>query len=248
MRKFDVHSHFGPWNTIPIRKSGADDLVDLLRSVGVEKAVVSSVKALLDDLVLGNQETQVAIERHEMLYGYMYVDPYRIADSVREVEKLAGHPKFIGVKSRDDYHGRPYNHSSYLELFSAIKSRRLPALLHTFSVSSMRAAMELAAAYDAPVILAHLAGPDWRGCEVFRNADIPGNVYLDPVSSAAEPGRYELAVELVGDDRVVFGTDCTLFHPGVSVGAIEASELGEAVKLKVYWENPERAFFPQHQP
>jgi len=244
MKKLDVHTHFGPWNSIPIGRSGADDLVDLMRAAQTEKAVVSSVKALLADLALGNQETQAAIERHEMLYGYIYVDPYRIADSVREVERLADHPKFVGVKSRDDYHGLPYNHPSYLEVFSSIKSLGMPALLHTFSVNSMRAAMELAVAYCAPVILAHLAGPDWRRCTALKEADIPPNVYLDPVASAAEPGRYELAIELVGEDRVVYGTDCTLFHPGVSIGAIESSELTDVVKRKIYWENAENMFFP----
>ncbi len=244
MRKLDVHTHFGPWNSIPIGRSGADDLVDLMRGAETEKAIVSSVKALLADLVLGNQETRAAIERHEMLYGYIYLDPHRIADSVREVERLADHPKFVGVKSRDDYHGLPYNHRNYLEMFSSIRSLRLPALLHTFSVSSMRTAMELAAAYGAPVILTHLAGPDWRRCMALKEAEIPPNVYLDSVSSAAEPGRYELAIELVGEDRVVYGTDCTLFHPGVSIGAIESSELTDEVKRKIYWENAERVFFP----
>jgi hypothetical protein len=244
MRKFDVHTHFGPWNSIPIAASSADDLVRLLRLVETEKAMVSSVRALLDDMVEGNRVTQKAIERHEMLYGYIYVDPHRVAESVREVEALAGHPKFIGVKSRDDYHGRPYNHSTYREIFSAIKARRLPALLHTFSVESMRAAMELAAEYEAPMILTHMAGPDWRGCETLLGTEIPGNVYLDPVASTAEPGRYELAMRLVGEDRVMFGTDCTLLHPGLSVGAIESSELSEDVKRKVYWDNAQRVFFP----
>lgn len=242
MRKFDVHAHFGPWSSIPIRKWTADDLVELERSVGVEKAVVSSVKALLDDLVEGNRATREAVERHEMLFGYIYVDPYRMADSVRQVEMLADHPKFIGVKSRDDYHGRQYNHRSYRELFAAIEGQRLPALLHTFSLGSMRAAMELAAEYEAPVILAHMAGPNWRDCEALRGVKIPANVFVDPVTSAAEPGRYELALELFGEDRIVFGTDCTLFHPGVSVGAIESSGLSEEVKRKVYWENAERVF------
>jgi predicted TIM-barrel fold metal-dependent hydrolase len=245
VRKLDVHTHFGPWNSIPIRRSGADDLVELLASVGIEKAVLSSVKALLDDLVSGNRATREAIERHGMLYGYIYLDPHRVADSVREVETLASHPKFIGVKSRDDYHGRPYNHGSYREVFGAIKSRRLPALLHTFSVASMRAAMTLAAEYEAPVIMTHMAGPDWRGCEAFRHSGIPENVYCDPVASYAEPGRYEMALELFGEDRIVFGTDCTLLHPGVSVGAIESSELTEAVKGKVYWENAQEVFFPE---
>lgn len=244
MRKFDVHTHFGPWNTIPIATTSAEDLVALLHSAEIEQAVVSSVRALLDDMVEGNQVTQEAVEQHEMLYGYIYVDPHRVAESVREVEARAGHPKLIGLKSRDDYHGRAYNHQTYREIFGAVKKLRLPALLHTFSVGSMQAAMELAAEYEAPMILTHFAGPEWRRCEALLGTEVPGNVYLDPVVSVAEPGRYELAVQLVGEDRVVFGTDCSLLHPGWSVGAIESSSLSEAVKRKVYWDNAQRVFFP----
>ncbi len=242
MRRFDAHAHFGPWNNIPIRKWTAADLVALLQTAGIERAVVSSVHALLADFVAGNQETQEAIEGHEMLYGYIYVDPYRPAESIREVEVRAEHPKFIGVKSRDVYHGLLYHHRGYREIFAAIRGRRLPALLHAYSVASMQAAMDLAVGYDAPIILAHLAGPDWRECEVFAGREIPSNVYVDPITSMAEPGRYELAVELFGGDRVVFGTDCSLFHPGVAIGAIESSELSEQVKRKIYWDNAARIF------
>jgi predicted TIM-barrel fold metal-dependent hydrolase len=245
MKKFDVHAHFGPWNSIPIRKWRAADLVALLQAAGIEKAVVSSVQALLADFASGNQATQEAIEQHEMLYGYIYLDPHRPAESIREVEARAGHPKFIGVKSRDIYHGLSYRHPGYREIFAAIKGRRLPALLHTYAVDSMQAAMELASDHDAAIILAHFAGPNWRECEMFAGRQIPGNVYVDPITSMAEPGRYELAVKLFGEDRVVLGTDCSLFHPALAIGAIESSELSEEAKRKVYWDNAQRIFLLQ---
>jgi predicted TIM-barrel fold metal-dependent hydrolase len=242
MRKLDVHAHFGAWNSIPIGRISPADLAAISRAAGIERSVVSSVRGLLTDLVSGNQVTQDAIEQQEMLFGYIYVDPHRPAESIREVEARAKHPKFIGIKSRDDYHGVSYDHQSYRELFAAIKHLRLPGLLHTYSVASMRAAMELAADYDAPLILAHMAPPDWRACAAFASADVPPNVYIDPITSLAEPGRYELAVAVFGEDHVVFGTDGGLFHPGVAIGTIESADLSDEVKRKVYWDNAERIF------
>jgi predicted TIM-barrel fold metal-dependent hydrolase len=243
MRKLDVHAHCGPWNTIPGTKWDDEALVMLYSALEIEKGIVSSVRALLADLISGNQETQQVVERHEALFGYIYVDPHRPDDSRAQVEALASHPKFIGVKSRDDYHGAAYNGAAYRGLFAALADFRLPALLHTFSVHSMQCALEIAADYGAPVILTHLGGFEWRGAERLHDQGIPGNVYLEPVSSASEPGKYELAVSLVGEDRVVFGTDATLFHPAMAIGAIESSELSEETKRKVYWENAEGVFF-----
>ena len=245
MRRFDVHTHCGPWNSIPGRKWEADSLVALLRSCGIEKAVVSSIRAILTDLISGNQETQRVIARHEMLYGYIYVDPHRVEDSVAQVEALRTHPKLIGLKSRDDYHGLPYNGPAYRKLFSAVREPGLPVLLHTFSFHSMQCAIELAADYGAPMILTHMGGWEWRQCERLLGEALPENVYLDPVSSISEPGKYELALAVVGSNNLVFGTDCTLFHPNLAIGAIESSDLSEEVKEKLYWGNAARVFFPE---
>ena len=162
------------------------------------------------------------------------------------MEALRAHPKFLGLKSRDDYHGLPYNRRP-IDASSRASRRELPALLHTFSVRSIESALDLAADYPRAPILTHMGGSEWRGCERLLGPEIPGNVYLDPVSSFSEPGKYELALALVGPDNLLFGTDCTLFHPCLSIGAIESSTLTEEVKRKLYWENAERVFFPGEQ-
>lgn len=248
MRKFDVHTHCGRWNSIPGDRWEDDDLVALCRAAEVEQAVVSSIRAILSDVRSGNEETQRVIEKHDMLYGYIYVDPYRIPESVAQVETLSQHPKFVGLKSRDDWHHQPYNGPAYKELFRQVRHHRLPVLLHTFSISSMLAAAELAREYGAPIISTHMAGPQWRDAEAaFAASKIPPNLYVDPVSSYSEPGKYELALRVFGEDRVVFGTDCTLFHPHLAIGAIESSEITEDVKRRIYWDNPRGIFFPGQQ-
>jgi predicted TIM-barrel fold metal-dependent hydrolase len=248
MRRFDVHTHCGPWNSIPGAAWDDEALVRVLRQTGVEKAMLSSVAAVLTDLLAGNLVTQAAIEKHEMLYGYIYVDARRVDDSLAQVESLRTHPKFLGLKSRDDYHGLPYNGPAYRRIFAGVAEPRLPALLHTFSVRSIESALDLAADYPAPLILTHMGGSEWRGCERLLGREIPRNVYLDPVSSFSEPGKYELALALVGPDNLLFGTDCTLFHPCLSIGAIESSTLTEEVKRKLYWENAERVFGAGSEP
>lgn len=243
MRKLDVHAHCGPWNTIPGASWDDEALVALYAALDIEKGIVSSTRAILADLANGNQETLRVVESHEALFGYVYIDPHRRDDSRALAETLASHPKFVGLKTRDEYHGTAYNGREYRALFASLVDLHLPVLLHTFSVHSMQCAVEVAADYGAPVILTHLGGFEWRAAERLRDQGLPGNVFLDPISSASEPGKYELALSLVGEDRVVFGTDATLFHPALAVGAIESSDLSDEVKRKLYWENAEGVFF-----
>lgn len=238
----DCHAHCGTWPGIPTRTASARSLADILARSGIGRAVVSSSRALLQDLVSGNDETARAAESESMLRGYVYVDSLRVKESVREIERFAAHPKMVGLKTRDEQHRLPYDGPAYRAIFEAAAPRRLPALLHVFSLASMKAAFGLARGYPGTLILAHMAGPEWRRVADFSPADIPPNVVVDPVSSFQEPGKYELAVRVFGETNVVFGTDCNLFHPGWTLGAIESAALPEKAKQEILRDNPARIF------
>ena len=238
----DCHTHCGTWGGIPTQLASPRKLAQSLAKVGIERAVVSSARALLCDMITGNDDTARATETEAMLYGYIYVDPLRIRESIREIERFAGHPKFIGLKTRDEQHHIPYDAAEYREIFAAASARRLPALLHVFSFASLRAAFGLARGYSGTLMLAHIGGAEWRRIAGLDPGEIPPNVVADPVSSFQGPGKYELAVKMFGADRVVLGTDCNLFHPEWTLGAIAASGLPEATKRKIVHENAARIF------
>jgi predicted TIM-barrel fold metal-dependent hydrolase len=198
-------------------------------------------------MVSGNDDTARAVESEPMLYGYVYVDPLRVEESIHEIERFAGHPKFVGLKTRDEHHRRPYDGPEYRAIFAAAADRRLPALLHVFSLASMKAAFGLARGYPGVLILAHMAGSEWQRAAEFGPGDVPPNVVVDPVSSFQVPGKYELAVRVFGGANVVFGSDCNLFHPGWTLGTIESAALPEETKQAILCDNPGRVFGWQGQ-
>lgn len=238
----DCHTHCGPWAGIPTQASSPGALVAALARGGIDRAVVSSSCALVCDMIAGNDETARAVDSEPMLYGYIYVDPLRIDASIREMERFARHPKFVGLKTRDEQHRLPYDSPEYRAVFAAAGERRLPALLHVFSFASLKAALNLALGYAGTLILAHMGGPDWRRVAELKPSDIPPNVVVEPVSSFSGPGKYELAVRVFGEANVVLGTDCNLFHPGWTLGAIESAALPADTKRKILSGNPARLF------
>lgn len=80
---------------------------------------------------------------------------------------------------------------------------------------------------------AHIGGGgDWEYmCKAFR--DTP-NVYVDVGGSNNEEGMVEFAVECLGEDRVLFGTDNSYFQ---GVGKIIGADLTDQQKQKIFFDN-----------
>ncbi len=80
---------------------------------------------------------------------------------------------------------------------------------------------------------AHIgAGFDWEyECKMFQ--DIP-NIYVDTSGSNNAENMIDFAVEHLGEDRVFFAADNGYFQ---SIGKILASNLTEAQKKKVFFDN-----------
>ena len=80
---------------------------------------------------------------------------------------------------------------------------------------------------------AHIGGGgDWEYmCKSFR--DYP-NIYVDTSGSNNDENMIDFAVEVLGEDRLFFGSDDSYYQ---SVGKILASNLTEAQKKKVFFDN-----------
>jgi len=83
---------------------------------------------------------------------------------------------------------------------------------------------------EATIIMAHIGGDFIAGCDAI--ADVP-NVRTDPSGTYCETGMLERAVETLGADRILFGTDA----PGASfvnnLAKVLAAEIPDADKDKI---------------
>ncbi|MCZ6636416.1 MAG: amidohydrolase family protein, partial [bacterium] len=90
---------------------------------------------------------------------------------------------------------------------------------------------------EAKIVMAHLNGVGLRGIEDV--ADCP-NIVVDTSGGDPESGMVEVAVEVLGADRVVYGSDAPIRHFGVSVGKVLGAGFPEQVQKEILWNNTAR--------
>ena len=83
-------------------------------------------------------------------------------------------------------------------------------------------------------IMAHMGAQFEHGLHAV--ADCP-NVTVDYAGSINEKGAYELALELLGPERVVFGTDLPGGDYYINAGRVLEMEVADSVKQQIFADN-----------
>src|SRR5258706_9292270 len=123
-----VHAHWGPW-VFSMDVGAAATNLAMMDRYGVDLAIVSATEAVSYDPPAGNRALARVLQTTDRLLGYVTVSPRRLADAERDLRALLPTGRFVGVKIHTDYTGSPV------------------------AAPQTRAALELAAAYDVPVLV-----------------------------------------------------------------------------------------------
>jgi len=237
--KIDVHVHCGAYNVTLIRDTDFDGLTKrIMPPAKIEIACISHTESVFHEMVGGNAKLAEALERYPQLRGYIYVDPHRVEQSIAEIEKYAGHPSFVGIKSRNEYHGVPFNGPEYRSILAAAEKHGLAMLHHTFGVDVARQMAAVMPDYEIAFIIAHSGGSAFHAVAALL-ADIP-NAYMDLCSSIIERGKARTVADLVGVDRMVFGSDMNLISPFWTIGMFEEGGFTEEELRRMYWDTASR--------
>jgi len=92
---------------------------------------------------------------------------------------------------------------------------------------------------EVPIILAHLGfDTNWSNMfssplQAFYLAKKYKNVYLDTAAASWVQYILEQAVEEVGPDKIMFGTDAPWFYPAIMIACINDLEISERDKEKI---------------
>jgi hypothetical protein len=219
----DVHQHVGPW-PFAGRWGGIELNLHYLERRGIDAALISSTEAIVDDLVAGNRRLANDIAGHSALYGYVVVNPRYLELSAQQLEIYDAHPQFVGAKVHTSYSATPIGAPAMADLFELLAAHGKPVLIHTWGAGDAHALAQLAARHPAlPIVAAHAGATAWR--EMIAAARNVPNLYLDFALSIPERGRIERAVEVLGAERVVFGTDATLLDPAYMLACFHEADI-----------------------
>ncbi len=222
----------------------ADDrkLIEAADKLGIDQLCCSILTprrpATADGFRECNQWTADGMRRFPgRVLGYCYVNPGYGREALDEVRRCVGDRGFIGIKLYNEYTctepvvfpivelaidlGVPIlQHASHSHYFVKDQPR----------ISDGGHLAELASRYpEAMLICAHISGGgDWEWTiKALRHAP---NVLLDTSGSVTDEGTVEMAVAVVGTDRVVFGCDSSMT---AGVGKIRGANLSAQDKQKI---------------
>ena len=233
----DVHCHLGRWE-YPIPAERATDLLDLMRQGGVEQAMVSSSEAIIYDLVGGNRWLAEEIAGHPQLLGYVVVNPNYLELSCREMDRYYQQPNFVGAKLHCEYSASPTASEKTRRLMEEVARRGKPLKIHVDGSGALQALREVALAYpEWAIIKAHGGGRE-AAQEV---ADAP-NIYFEFAATGRFSKVVREVIEVLGVDRLMFGSDATLLSIGSALGAYHDMGLTAEQREKVLSGTAKRVF------
>ena len=236
MRIIDMHAHTGKW-LFHSRITDAD-IPGMLDKFGIEKAVFSSGLALMDDLSLGNRENYEFVLKDDRCYAYVVVNPNRMEESIQQLSFYLGRKKVVGVKMHPEQYEHPVNSEKNKKLLAIIDSYGLPILIHTAHSEVCRPShvLEIAKQFkNNKYILAHMGNAWWQ--EAVMTASLSDNIYTDIISSWCAFDQIRYACEVLGPQRVLYGSDLSLLDPSISIGMVQSSEISQEDKEKVFYKN-----------
>ena len=194
-----------------------------------------------------NPMVRALIGRTTGLHGLVWVNP-RDPDAVATTARLLDEPgsKFRGVKLHPLLDGYHPDDPAVHPIIELLIERDLPALIHCgHPIFTLPWSIEeLVVRYpEARIILGHMG----HGNIIYINAAIDvaarnPNVYLE-TSGMPMHSKIREAVERVGSDRVLYGSDTPFHHPSVELAKVRVSGLSTDLTERVLGANSRGLFF-----
>ena len=182
------------------------------------------------------------LERPDLVRGMAYLN-CRNADMLDELQRCVDRG-FVGVKLWvSQYCDEPCVNP----LAEKLIELDMPVLLHVFYKSNSVYGDETRANHvrnladrypELKIIMAHLGGDVYHAMRVIK--DCP-NVYVDNSGSRGGGPDMRHAYDMVGADRLLFGSDCPI-DAAPSLGQILDLDISDEEKEKMLWKNAHKLF------
>lgn len=244
---FDAHLHCPSdagevWQYHPVTRTFKEFAAYLDRT-GVQRGIINSYRSQMAKdaagFIEGNREVVRHVEQSKGRFlGACVVNPLFIDEALREMEDCRKKYGMVWVGELCNY-TVPYQYTikEFELLVEQAVKLNMVLDVHT-NVREMEYIIEKFP--QATIVFPHFGDTD----TMFRRIDMMAkhpNCYADIAGSGHERvGMLEYAVETIGIDRVLFGSDFSINDPGEVIARVENSFLTEDQKRAVLAGNLER--------
>ena len=232
----DTHGHIGADCRRPDYDSSVDALLRFLRRAGGELVYISSTEGIYGDVVEGNRQAIEVMKAHpDCMRGYLVINPWRreaCLDDIRRCREWG----FSGLKPYPRTFGHLLSDPIMDPVLELAEKMGLPMLSHALP-DDLRAALEKYPRLR--MLAAHMTFfPD----EKARLAREYPNTVLEISGAGVGVEDVVRAVEIAGEENLVFGSDLTAHSLGFTLYPLLCSGLPETTLRAILRDNALRFF------
>jgi len=245
----DIHAHPGYGHEITRLREEFPPVLRAAERCGVRWICLNAIADWSESpapaaIKKGNDAVLALMREHpDRVIGFCYVNPRYCKHALREIERcvvrggMGGIKLWVACKASDRRVdpiarraaelGVPILQHAWYSRLSRLKSESTPA-----DVAAMAARHP-----KTMIVMAHLTGAGERGLKDI--APYP-NLHVDISGGEPEAGMVELAVRLLGAERVVYGTDTPIRSYGATLGKVLDAKLTRRERDLILFGNAQR--------
>lgn len=261
MKIIDAHAHprfSTPWESATAIRHGNWELEEIIRQAGVagiEQMIVLGnilrfgVNPDASQVRLINEETAELVERHpDFFVGYCYLNPLLSKEEIeQEALTFLRDGNFVAIKLEVDCCASDPRMGPLMEIAEMLD---VPVLQHAWDtknrplIASPKAGMQQTDGQDVAILakrhprvriqMAHLTGVGQVGVLAVRDCE---NVWVDTSGAQPVAGMTEYALQQLGEDRVIYGSDFPIRDLAGSLAKVYSAVPPGPVREKVFARN-----------
>lgn len=226
----DAHVHVGRASYLGLNAT-PEQLLRLADDAGIDRLFCTHCAALFYDMKEGNRALYGMLCQYpDRLIGYISIPSGRHGrEALEEIERGVSDYGMKGLKIYSTTEV-PISEPYTVEMIAKAAELGIPILAHSTPWACEQVAAEVP---EAKLIMAHMgntaiARGDWNWA--IAAARRYPNIYLDTSGSTVDLGYLEAAVEAVGAERVIFGSDLPLFDAPFALAKTWDAEIDEEAR------------------
>lgn len=232
----DAHAHLDV-----LESTGWDDspekVLQLMEGAGIDKAVVTSYGDTPGPNPSLNRLREYLVEYPDRFIGFPRIDP-RYGDKATEAfERAITNDGMGGLKLHPVSYGSPLFGETTLRLLEMAADFDVPVLIHSGDrLGALPQQVGEAARHtDATLLMGHIGG-FFNAREALAAAKDHENIILE-TSAFPYPRVIQNAVDELGAERVIYGSDMPPGNPIVELQKIEVLDLTDEQRKQILWQN-----------
>lgn len=242
----DAHTHILPYQLSgwhqKYDRTPTDKVLEDVARLGIDCIVTIPHPIVQGRMEEANRISAEAITRHTgKIYAYIAVVPTCGMDAVKkELATYREHPGFVGLKFLPGYYHGALTAPEYQYAMDFADEMGCPILCHVWADDPKHSDIEAAlkTRHNMKFIIAHQGGGESRYTTIAAPI-VTGyeNAYMELCGSMDNQLGVEDIVDMVGEDKVIFGTDAINLDPKYEFGKVALSPLCDSVKRKIFAKN-----------